>query len=267
MHPFDKAITLKLMDDGRFRGQTSPDYANMIGPFGGTTAASLLQAAMQHESRIGDPIALTVNFAAALADGDFDISCRPVRTNRSTQHWSLELIQAGEVAASASAVFALRRDTWSAPEAVPPEMPSAHTLAPLPSGASVKWVSRYEMRFERGGLPVHQDSEMQNNSETRMWIRDEPARPLDFVSLAALCDSFFPRIFVRRRKFVPMGTVSLTTYFHADAALLLKQGDRPVLGVAQAKSFRNGYFDQAAEIWSDDGQLLANSNQIVYYRE
>lgn len=267
MHPFDKAVSLELMNDGRFRGQTSPDYANMIGPFGGTTAASLLQAAVQHEARIGEPIALTVNFAAALLDGEFHINCRPVRTNRSTQHWSLELMQAGEVSASATAIFAARRETWSAPEALPPDVPPAHVLTPLSTDARVKWVSRYDMRFVRGGLPEVLDDKVLDDSVTQMWVRDEPARPLDFVSLAALCDSFFPRLYVRRRKFVPIGTVSLTTYFHADAALLLKQGDRSVLGVARAQNFRNGYFDHNAEIWSDDGQLLANSHQLVYYKE
>ncbi len=28
-----------------------------------------------------------------------------------------------------------------------------------------------------------------------------------------------------------------------------------------------GYFDQTAEIWSDDNQLLASSHQMVYFRE
>lgn len=32
-------------------------------------------------------------------------------------------------------------------------------------------------------------------------------------------------------------------------------------------NYRNGFFDQSAEIWSDDGQLLASSHQIVYFRD
>ena len=59
------------MDDGQFRGHTSPAYANMVGPFGGVTAACMLQAPMKHAQRLGEPIALTVNFASALADGEF----------------------------------------------------------------------------------------------------------------------------------------------------------------------------------------------------
>jgi hypothetical protein len=72
---------------------------------------------------------------------------------------------------------------------------------------------------------------------------------------------------VRRRKVAPIGPVSLTTYFHADTAMLQAQGARHVLGVARALNFRNGYFNQTAEVWGDDWQLLASSHQIVYYRD
>ena len=268
MHPFDTATLLEPLPDGRVRGHTSPAYANMVGPFGGVTAACLLKAPLQHIARIGEPVALTVNFAAGLADGEFLIQARGLRTNRSTQHWALELTQGGEIAASASAVFALRRETWSAPEAAPPAnltTPDRLVRAPLIGGPA--WTQRYDMRFARGGLPEVFDAQHQADSVTQVWVRDEPPRALDFVALAALCDSFFPRIFVRRRQIAPIGTVSLTTYFHADAALLRAQGDRPVLGTARALNFRNGYFDQTAEVWSDDWQLLASSHQLVYYRE
>jgi acyl-CoA thioesterase len=274
MHPLDIATSLEPLPDGGFRGRTDPAYANMVGPFGGVTAACLLQAAMQHEKRIGEPVALTVNYAAALADGEFDIAARPLRTNRSTQHWAIELSQRGEVAASATAVFALRRETWSAPEAVaPPGLPTPDALPRASTIGRPAWTQRYDMRFARGPMPDVFDGQHQPDSLSQLWVRDEPPRPLDFIALAALSDSFFPRVFVRRRQVVPIGTVSITTYFHADAALLAMQGDRHLLATARALNFRNGYFDQSAEVWSDGhggdgaGQLLASSHQIVYYRE
>ena len=68
MHPFDEAIDLQASAPHEFTGATHPAYANMIGPFGGTTSAQLLQSAMLHPDRLGEPVALTVNFAAPLAD-------------------------------------------------------------------------------------------------------------------------------------------------------------------------------------------------------
>src|SRR5689334_6008943 len=90
-HPFDEAIWLQPVEDGVHRGQTNANWANMVGPFGGMTAALLLRAIELHPERAGAPLALTVNFAAPIADGDFDVTARCVRTNRSNQHWFVEL--------------------------------------------------------------------------------------------------------------------------------------------------------------------------------
>ncbi len=269
-HPFDTAVRLVPVHEagaeGRYRGATSPSYANMIGPFGGTTAATLLNAACIHPARLGEPVALTVNFAGPIADGDFIVTVRAVRTNRSTQHWVMELLQGDGIAATASAVFALRRETWSATDAAFPQVPTAADT-PRATGARVPFVQHYDMRFVHGAPVPREDRDKPQGSTTTLWMRDEPPRPLDVVSLAALCDLFFPRIFLRRPKFVPASTVSITTYFHADAARLAQQGTRHLLGSARALAFGNGYHDQTAEVWSDDGVLLAATHQVVYYKE
>lgn len=130
----------------------------MVGPFGGITCAVLLQSVLVHAQRRGDPIALTVNFVAPIADGAFDIEARPVRTNRSTQHWIVQLMQNDAVAASATAVLAVRRSTWSAPEAVPPSgMPDASTLSRTQRAGVPAWVGGYDLRFAEGGLPASFD--------------------------------------------------------------------------------------------------------------
>lgn len=267
-HDLDDAIALSPAGEHRFSGATHAGYANMVGPFGGTTAAVLLNAVLQHPARLGDPIALTVNFAAPVVDGAFELLARPARTNRSTQHWQLEMQQAGEVVVTGTAVFAQRRETWGAPEAAPPaDVPPADSLEPSPLPGFPAWTRRYEFRFPPGEAPQWMDGTEQPHARSHLWIRDLPPRPLDFAALAALADAFFPRILVRRRRLVPAGTVTLSTYFHADPALLAAQGERPVLGVARPQVFRHGYFDQSAELWGVGGHLLASSHQMVYYRE
>jgi len=268
MHPLDEAIDLKPHAPGEFTGATHPAYANMVGPFGGTTAAQLLQAAMLHPERLGEPVALTVNFAAPVAEGGIQFLARPARTNRSTQHWIIEARQAGETVATATAVFAVRRETWSAVEAVMPQgLPAADTLERMPVKSLMPWPQRYDMRFTEGAFPAVFDEREQDHSRSCLWVRDEPARALDFAALAAMSDSFFPRIYVRRRRRVHIGTVTLTTYFHADSALLAEVGDRHVLGVAKALNFRHGYFDQTGELWSPDGHLLVSTHQLVYFKD
>lgn len=72
-HPFDDAIRLDATGTHVRRGRTHPEWANMVGPFGGITAAAMLHAIESHPDRLGEPLALTVNYAAPIADGDFDI--------------------------------------------------------------------------------------------------------------------------------------------------------------------------------------------------
>lgn len=265
-HPLDAAIALSPSGSDGYTGHTSPAYANMVGPFGGVIASTLLNAVMSHPALLGDPVSLTVHYTAPIADGDFSVTTRTMRTNRSTQHWLVELTQEGQVAAYATAVTALRRETWGTTDASFPAVPQAAAVEPMPPLPHAAWTSCYEMRIIDGGpgVPAREDTP----SQTRLWLRDQPPRPLDFLSLAAISDAFFPRIFVRRpQQLVPIGTVVLTTFFHADAEQLRALGSEHVLGVARGLHFGKGFFDQSAEVWSAAGDMLASSHQVVYFKE
>jgi acyl-CoA thioesterase len=266
-HPFDTAIALRAAGDDRWHGATSPAYANFIGPFGGVTAAQVINAVLQHPSRLGEPVALTVNFAAALGDGEFEVIARPVRTNRSTQHWTIAVEQKGETVVTATAFTAVRRETWQAAEVLMPDTPMPSDV-PRPEGnPGVEWVRRYDMRFIEGGLPKVWDGKDSGISRTRLWVRDVPGRTLDFASLTSMSDIFFPRLWLRRATFVPIGTVSMTVYFHAGEAQLRETGTGWLLGEAQGQSFRAGYFDHSAHLWNEAGALLVSTHQVVYFKE
>jgi acyl-CoA thioesterase len=280
MHFLDQALQLEPVPgagDGRWTGTASAAYWNMVGPFGGATAATVLQSVLRHPALLGEPIALTVNFAAALGSGAFTVDARPVRTNRSTQHWTVEMTQADadgapQTLTTATVVTAARRETWSVndtpmPDAAPPEATEPRTM-----DNRLAWLQRYDMRPLRGNVPATWDGQQNDDpadmaSLSRLWVRDAPPRPVDFPALAAMSDVFYPRAWLRRRKLVPAGTVSFTVYFHADSAQLGATGDGFLLGQARAQAFRNGFFDQSAQLWNQAGVLLATSHQIVYYKE
>jgi acyl-CoA thioesterase len=265
LHPLDLATRLEPLAEGRYRGRITPAYANMVGPFGGAIAAVVLNAVLLHPRRLGEPVALTVNFAGPIADADFEVQARPLRTNRSTQHWLVELLQNGETAISATLMSAERRPTWSDQELACPAVPPAAEVAVTPTGGFTPWVGNYEMRFIDGLLtfnPAHAG----DSSQSRLWVRDQPPRVLDFLSLTALADVFFPRIFLRKQQPCPAGTVSMTLYFHAGSAELAACGAAPLLACARAQVLHDGFADQTAELWSADGRLLATSAQLVYYK-
>jgi hypothetical protein len=273
-HPFDKAMALVPTGQrpGHYTGATSPDYWNMVGPFGGTTAALMLQAVLQHPQLLGAPIAVTVNYAAAIAAGAFELQATPVRTNRSTQHWTLQITQPDEngvpqINTTATVVTAARRETWGESDAPMPVVPRPDDLQRLSVGPrGVAWLSHFDMRPVSGLVPSKWDGST-HHSESLLWLRDAHGRPLDFTALTALSDMFFPRVWLRRAKHVPAGTVSITTYIHADAQQLAAVGTGHVLGRATGQGFRNGFFDHNAQLWSERGDLLATSNQIVYFKE
>lgn len=272
IHPLDEALALTSSAPGQYTGQTHPGYWNMVGPFGGVTAATLLQAVMQHPGRLGDPLSLTVNYAGALMAGSFTVQATPVRTNRSTQHWTLSILQADAegapvVTTTATAVTAVRRDTWSAGDVPMPSVPGPTVQPPIVHGPdAMEWLRRYEMRPITGALPRAWDGSG-DHSLTQLWMRDAPARPLDFCALAALADLFFPRVWLRRAHRVPAGTVSITVYFHASGEQLAQTGTGYLLGQARGQEFRNGFFDQTVQLWNEAGTMLATSHQIVYYKE
>lgn len=264
LHALDRALELDEVSADVVRGRTRPEWANMVGPFGGVTAAVLLRAIESHPDRLGEPVALTVNFAAPIADGEFEISRRAARTNRTNQHWILELSQNGVIATTATAIFGIRRDTWSDTQAAPPDAPPPEQIERSSRENLPVWIGMYDMRFAEGSFSGG-SVRTGPSSTTTLWVRDAEQRQLDFPALTALSDIFFPRVYLRRGV-IPAGTISMTTYFHADGQHLDALGGDYILATARADRFDRGFFDQNAQLWSRDGQLLASTYQIVYFK-
>ena len=264
MHPFDEAIALERAADGSLRGRSSEHYRNVMTPYGGIIAATMLNSTLIQPERMGDPLALTVNFAGPVQAGAFTLSTQLARANRSTQHWTIQLTQAEDASllAVALAVFAKRRETWGLQEAAAPQAPAPEAVAPLPALPERPWSTMYDMRFTRGTL-------MQDNGDSvsHTWVRDAPPRPLDYASLASICDIFVPRLFLRRPRVVPAATVSMNVYFHVDADGLARQGDDYVMCVARGNVFNQGFCDLEGQVWAREGRLLATTQQVMWFKE
>jgi acyl-CoA thioesterase len=266
-HPFDVATAVARNADGSWRGSTSEDYWAFVGPFGGFTAATMLRTILDHPERSGDPLSLTTNLCAPVAAGSFQLQSRLVRATRSTQHWLVELRSDGGVAAIASAVLATRRESWAHQPANRPNAP-AFDRTPVYrfSGPMPSWVAQYEFRFVSGAPGFDTALSAPNDASSLVWMRDAEPRRLDALSLTAISDCFFGRIFQALGRVVPFGTVSMATYFHADSADLAAEDATMVLGAANGRSFSKNYGDQVGELWSPSGRLLATTTQMAYYK-
>jgi acyl-CoA thioesterase len=269
LHTLDAATRLTPVSATRLSGTTADAYWNFAGPFGGYIAALFMRAIIDDARRLGPPVAQTVNFCAAMAKGDFQIAVTLQRSGKATQHWSLDMLQADSVVATCTIVCANRRETFAHQTVSPPDVPSAAEVALAPRNDRLPWLNAYEFRFIGGGPGFGnlRGVSALGPSKTTLWLKDNPDRPLDFVALAALADCFILRLVQMRGTLPPMSTVSLTTYFHADAAELASQGAAPLLGVADAKRFTGNFHDQSMDLWGTSGRLLATGIQTVWFKE
>jgi hypothetical protein len=270
MHPLDEATLLAgAPADPVRRGRTSDAYWTFIGPFGGASAATALRAVLEHPAREGDPLAVTVNFCAPIERGEFAVHVRRARANRSSQHWLVEFRQgeSPEAVLTASIVTAARRASWSHQPASAPPLARFDALPAFDHLKSLPWVAQYGFRFAEG---VPQLSETIHDpprpARALLWLQDAVPRTLDFMSLLALSDAFFGRLFQVIGRIPPFGTVSMTTYFHAAAAELALHGEAPLVALADAHVFHRSFCDQSAELYGAGGQLFATSTQIAYFR-
>lgn len=266
-HPFDVATALTDLGGGKFAGETSPEYANVVGTFGGVTAATMMRAVLESKDRRGDPVVQTVNFCGSLDAGGFEISATMERAGKYTQHWSLKLVQNAEVKTTASIVCGVRSEVFSRQIEMKPSAPDPETCEPLKTKGLINWLERYSFRFVEGeprlsGIPLSE----QGNSRSLLWIADLPERPVNTLSLAAISDCFFPRLLHLRGKMVPFGTVSMTTYFHSTTEEISAVGAAAVLGATDSKCVHRNFHDQQMQLWASDGTLLASGSQLVWYK-
>ena len=170
--------------------------------------------------------------------------------------------------ATSSIVMGARAETFSHQTAPIPDVPAADTLAPMCDRVPLEWTRRYDYRFVNGGMESFgKPRDTLGNSQTRVWLADEPRRPLDYLSLAALADCFILRLIQIRGQMEPIGTVTLTTHFIATPEDLAAQGSDHILGVVDMNRAQDQFHDQTMQLFSTDGKILASGTQLVWYRQ
>jgi acyl-CoA thioesterase len=267
-HVFDRAIALTPQSEGIWHGQSSPAYANMVGAYGGIVAATLLNSILSDNRQTGTPVSQTVNFYKGLSTGNFIITTKLQRTGKYVQHWNTELTQDNTIVATSSVVMGARGETFVHQPMPAPKVPNARELSQMGDRVPLEWTRRYDYRFVKGEFETFgKKCDTPGDSQTQVWLADNPRRPLDYLSLTALADCFFLRLIHIRGKMEPMGTVTLTTHFIATSEDLNTQGSDHILGVVDMNRAQNQFHDQTMQLFSSNGKILASGTQLVWYRQ
>ena len=123
----------------------------------------------------------------------------------------------------------------------------------------VPWVEQYVFKPVSGLLFSRADT-----MDARLWLRDAEPRSLDAVSLTAICDTPFPSPWIRLEGQVPVSTVAFSVYYRATEDDYLRAGADFVLLDTRAALMENGYVDQFTHVWSAEGRLLAQTQQMLW---
>ena len=258
----DKTLDLKRLDADTFEGQTDSIYWNMIGPYGGWIAAIMLKSVLHDIDNGFEPVAMTVDFVKAPAEGAVIVRRWCDRAGRTTAFWRVVLeTPDGKLCARAMVTLAPHRETLNFSDYSMPDVPEASAVERFNTSIlPVRWAHLYETRVVKGHVGVEND-----DTHSLVWVRDADGRPLDYVSLIALVDSPFPRLFLVTGRPSNISTVTMTTYFHASADELSGIGNEPILVDAHGERAGGGFYDQYSKFYSGAGHLIATSQQMVWY--
>ncbi|WP_419911092.1 acyl-CoA thioesterase [Hoeflea sp.] len=259
----DDTLGLERISDDVFKSSTDQRYWNLIGPYGGWIAALMIKAVIHdREDPRFEPVALTIDFMKAPAEGELILKRSCDRAGRTAAFWRVELETAdGKPCARAMVTLAPHRETMvfsqrNMPDVPPPQEVERFRTEVLP----VKWAHLYETRVITGKM-----GEISPDARSLTWIREADERPLDHVSLTALCDSPYPRIFLATGRPSNISTITMTVYFHAPLAELEAIGSGYLLADARCERSVGGFYDQHTSFYSAQGDIVAVSQQLVWY--
>ena len=258
--PFFTATTWRPRGQGRFAGVIDPSWFQGRGAYGGLLGGVMLRAMMRELNEPARaPRSFTAHFCAPVLAGEATVSVRVERAGRQVSHLTARLEQSGQVACLASATFATSRDTPLVyTEARMPQVPPPGDVPVTPAELWPTFGAHYDNRWCLGAAPYSGASEALVGG----WIRPLVPTPLDAPLVAGLLDAYPPAALSRVHGFGPGATMDLTVHFYAPLPLDAAP-DAFYLRTGRSRHAAEGYVDDLAELWSEDGRLLAQQRQMA----
>jgi acyl-CoA thioesterase len=264
---FERTVALSSLGPGRYAGRVEPAWSGPVAPNGGVLAATMLRAA---QAELGDgappPRTVAAHFLDAPAAGETELAVEVLRRGKRVSMVDVRLRQAGRMMCQATIVCsAARPGAAELARAAPPAPPPAAVALARPRAVpgAPRVFEQLDLRPVFGALAlgaVEAGADAGDVAEAGGWIalRDDPA-PLDPARLCALCDLWWPAVFSVLARPAAVPTLELTVH--------LRRVARPVTGPVLARfltrTVAEGHIEETGELWSADGDLLAESTQLA----
>jgi acyl-CoA thioesterase len=260
LNPFDADIAIEHLGENRFGAAIRENWWVGRGPNGGYVAAIVLNALTAVEPQ-RPPRSLSLHYLRPPAAGPAEIGVTVERRGRTASFLSARLEQGGRASVTALAAFS---DAREGPSYEAHEMPEVRPVEALPrlvpeEHELPEFFRNYEAVPAIGSPPFRSGEQ----PVTGGWIRSREPRALDAPLAAAILDAWIPTAFIVLDRAHPAPTLDLTIHFRTP---LPPPGSDPgdwYLSVFRSGLARDGFFEEDGELWSADGQLLAQCRQLA----
>jgi acyl-CoA thioesterase len=238
-----------------------PGWTQGRANYGGLVAALMYarMAALQGEPRVLR--SATVSFVGPVATGAVTVHAEVLREGKSVIQMEARLLQDGAVVAAMLASFGAPRTSALAVDAAPAPAfaaPDASRALPYLPGITPEFTQHFDFRWAHGDLPFTGSP----LAELGGWMRMKRAGAgFDYTDLFLLGDAWPPALLPMVQG--PAPGSSLTWTLEPLQLPAGKTAGHWWQYLATTEYARDGYGHCAAQIWDDEGRLVAISRQTV----
>jgi acyl-CoA thioesterase len=257
MGDFERDTAVEARGDGSFGCDLRSDWWVAGGPNGGYLGAIFVRA-LSADPGLGDrPLrSITLHYLGRPGEGPAELQVDADRHGRSVSFLRARLVQDGRLMATAAAVFADERDGIELDQVHAPSVASPEETAELPDAPDGPAFShQFDYRPALGPPTFGGGGE----ALTGGWLRLRDERALDAAALVAFTDTWFPAVFAIRTEPLAVPTLELTVHLRGRVP---REPDW-TLGRYRTRLARHGFLEEVSEIFSRDGELLAEGRQLA----
>jgi acyl-CoA thioesterase II len=253
---------LQQIDDGQSRLSLPDSWAQGRTLFGGVVAGALYQAIKVKAGSDRVLRSLNTHFIGPITpDQDFDIQVEIIREGKNVTVAEARAVQKGNIAATVVAIFGTSRDSKivvehnTTHEMAVPKKPKSFLNIPK---VTPKFFKNMELFIDQGSLPFTKSKK----SHYHGWMRfKQTPQAVTDAHIICLVDAWPPTVLQMAFGPKPASTVSWNLeLIHPHQEI--KAGDW-LAYQADTRQAYGGYAHTEANVWNQQGELVAISRQLV----